>query len=131
MSENRLAKLTGRLHTHANRKKNKVSALVRLAGCWSSSCGAYNTMEESYTIKWEEVEVVNHHLRHRQRCALEDWTKWHKMKRDTKVHAFSVQLTSPPVIFISPTDFVGEHPLLCLHMCPFTLPTVVAMLITS
>ena len=71
-----------------------------------------HTMEESYTIKWEEVEVVNHHPHHRQRCGLEDWTEWHKMKRDTKVHAFSVQLTSPPVIFISPTDFVGEHPLL-------------------
>lgn len=88
-----------------------------------------HTMEESHTIKWEEVEVVNHHPRHRQRCALEDWTEWHKMNRDTKVYAPSVQLTGPPIIFTSPTDFVGEHPL--LYLCQFTLPTVVAMLITS
>ena len=51
----------------------------------SQSAIAEHAMPESHTIKWEEAEVVDHHLRYHQRCALEAWhirTEQHKMNRD-------------------------------------------------
>ena len=63
-------------------------------------------MKEYHTIKWEDVEVMNHSQRYQQRYTLEAWhirSEQHKMNRDESL--FQQYLLATYYIHTHPTDF--------------------------
>ena len=63
-------------------------------------------MKEYHTIKWEDVEVMNHSQRYQQRYTVEAWhirSEQHKMNRDESL--FQQYLLATHYTHIHPTDF--------------------------
>ena len=63
-------------------------------------------MKEYHTIKWEDVEVMNHSPRYQQRYTVEAWhirSEQHKMNRDESF--FQQYLLATHYIHTYPTDF--------------------------